>query len=308
MNAKIDHSKKSNKKKGKSVNGSINSTGRYNNIFRIVFCFGIIFILSAIVFSPTLNNGFTNWDDEEYVVNNSHIKGLTLHNIVKVFSTIYVANYQPLTMLSYMLDYHFFQLNPMGYHAMSLLFHIANSLLVFIIIYSLTGKKLTSLFGALLFAIHPLRVESVAWVAERKDVLSAFFYFFTILLYIQYLKISIRKVYYLGIVSFLFSLLCKPMAVSLPIILLLVYYLLNGIPNKKAIINTIPFFVISAVFSVVTLFAQNVLMPVGTDTFSLSIMHRLCIPFYGILFYIVKTIFPLRLCSFYPFPGNERRS
>ena len=95
------------------------------------------------------------------------------------------------------------------------------------------------------------------------------------------------------------------MAVSLPFILLLVQYLLNGRPDIKAILKTIPFFVVSVVFSIVTLFAQNVIAPVGTGTFSLSIMHRLCIPFYGILFYIVKTILPLRLCSFYPFPGND---
>ena len=158
-----------------SVNSSIDSKERQKKFLRITICCGIVFILSATIFSPSLNNGFINWDDEHYVVNNSHIKGLTLRNIVKVFSTIYVSNYQPLTMLSYMLDYHFFKLNPMGYHATNLLIHIANSLLVFILIYSLTGKILTSLLGALLFAIHPLRVGSVAWVAERKDVLSAFF-------------------------------------------------------------------------------------------------------------------------------------
>jgi tetratricopeptide (TPR) repeat protein len=265
----------------------------------------IISTLTALVFLPSLNNGFTNWDDGEYVVNNPDIMGFNLHNITQIFSSTYVANYQPITMLSYMFDYQFFHLNAMAFHATNLLWHIANSLLVFLLIFYLSGSKFTGLLTALFFAIHPLRVESVAWIAERKDVMSGFFYFLTLLLYLQNLKHPKRLFYFLSILSFTLSLLCKPMSVSLPFILPLISYFKNGKVDKSTILNTVPFFIITFVFSIITLFAQNVLSPVGTDTFSLSILNRLCVPFYGFLFYILKTIIPIHLCSFYPFPQSS---
>jgi tetratricopeptide (TPR) repeat protein len=302
---KIKKSTNNLKQTATQINGTINHQSWVKKNLQVLFYLGIIAIVTAIIFSPSLDNGFiTNWDDADYVVKNPDIRELNFHNIATIFSSTYVSNYQPLTMLSYMVDFQFFQLNPMAFHFTNVVWHIANCLLVFLLIYTLSGSNLASLIAALLFAIHPLRVESVAWVAERKDVMSAFFYFLSLLFYIRYLKLPGKSLYYLGIFSFLFSLLCKPMAVSLPIVLLLIYYLKNGRPDKKAIMNTIPFFAIAAVFSVITLFAQNVLAPVGTDTFSLSILNRLCIPFYGIVFYIVKTVIPFRLCSFYPFPGN----
>jgi Tfp pilus assembly protein PilF len=305
---KVKNNSTSIKQAVKLNSGTVNPQERLKKSLRIIFCLGIISIISAIVFLPSLNNDFTNWDDDGYVVKNPDIMGLTFHNIAEVFSSTYISNYQPLTMLSYMIDFQLFQLNPMAFHVTNLLWHIANCLLVFMFMYSLSGSNLAGLIAALLFAIHPLRVESVAWIAERKDVMSAFFFLLSLLFYVRYLKTPKRTWYHLGIISFLFSLLCKPMAVSLPFVLLLIYYLKNGRPDKKALLNTIPFFALTAIFSIVTLFAQNVLAPVGTDTFSLSIIHRLCIPFYGILFYIVKTIFPFRLCSFYPFPGDTGNS
>jgi tetratricopeptide (TPR) repeat protein len=264
--------------------------------------YAIIFIVTTLAFLPSLNNGFINWDDGDYVTKNPDIMGFSIHNIAQIFSSTYVANYQPFTMLSYMLDYQFFNLNPTVFHATNLLWHIAASLLVFLVIFNLSGSKFTGLLTALLFAIHPLRVESVAWVAERKDVMSAFFFFLSLLLYIQHLKFSKRIFYNLSAMSFIISLLCKPMAVSLPIILLLIHYFRNINIDKKVILKTIPFFIITILFSLITLFAQNVLSPIGTDTFSVSIINRLCIPFYGLLFYFIKTIIPLHLCSFYPFP------
>ena len=154
----------------------------------LLFCCSIIACITFIAFLPSLENGFTNWDDDKYVVDNPDIKDVTLHNLAKISSSNYLGNYQPLTMLTYMVEYSFFNLNPAIYHCTNLLLHIINCLLVFALIYGLSGSYITSLLVALLFAIHPMRVESVAWIAERKDVLSAFFYFFSLLFYIKYLK------------------------------------------------------------------------------------------------------------------------
>lgn len=288
----------------KRINGKIERSIWKKDLRQLFICLGITVIIPGIVFSPTLHNGFINWDDGEYVVNNLDIKELTLNNIVRVFSSSYASNYQPLTMITYMVEFKLFKLNPLGYHFTNYLLHIVNCLIVFALIYSLSRKYLISLIVVLLFAIHPLRVESVAWVAERKDLLSALFYFLSLLSYIRYLRIQDQKLYYLSIFSFLLSLLSKPMAVSQPFVLLLIYYFKNGKPGKKAVVDAIPFFIISALFAILTLFTQNVLMPIGTDDFSLSTIHRIFIPFYGIIFYIVKSILPINLSAFYPFPDE----
>lgn len=287
-----------------NVKPAIQKEHRYKN-FLLIISLLIICIVTAVTFSPSLENSFINWDDNQYVTENPDIMGVNVHNLKKIFSSVYVANYQPLTMLSYMIDFQFFKLNPMAFHTTSLLWHIANSIVVFLLIYSLCGSNFASFLTAILFAIHPLRVESVAWVAERKDVMTAFFFFLSLLLYVRYLKIQNRIFYYLGIVSFIFSLLCKPMAVSLPLVLLLINYLKSGKIEKKDLLNTIPFVAISSIFVIVTLITQNVFTHASADTVSLSILNRIGIPFYGILFYVFKTIVPFNLSSFYPFPGNS---
>ena len=133
------------------------SVGNKNR--RILYYCGIIIAFTIISFLPSLSNGFTDWDDGEYVVRNSDIQGFTFHNLIKVFSSSYVANYQPLTMLTYMAEYQFFELTPGIYHFTSLFLHIINCLLVFALIYGLSGNRITSFLVALLFAIHPIELN-----------------------------------------------------------------------------------------------------------------------------------------------------
>jgi hypothetical protein len=268
-----------------------------------IFLYGIIATITFIVFLPSLKNDFTNWDDNYYIVNNPDIKGFTFHNFSQVFSSKYVGNYLPLTMLTYMAEYQLFQLTPGYYHFTSLLLHIINCLLVFALIYGLSGERLTSLLVALLFAIHPMRVESVAWIAERKDVLSSFFFLLSLLSYVQYLKMGKRRLYYICAFSLLFSLLSKPMAVSQPFVLLLIYYLKNGRLNKKILVETVPFFIMAAAFAILTLITQNV-SDHSLDNYSLSLLQRICVPFYGIVFYLIKSIAPFNLCALYTFPAK----
>lgn len=275
-----------------------------NDKRRVFLSCAIIVAVTAIVFLPSLRNGFTNWDDGEYIVHNLDIKGFSVHNLKQIFSSSYVNHYLPITMLTYMTEYQFFELNPVVFHFTSLFLHIMNCLLVFALIYSLSGKHLISLFVALLFAINPLRVESVVWIAERKDVLSSFFTLLSLLSYIWFIKKGDRKFYFSCIILFLFSLLSKPMAVSQPFVMLLIYYLINGRLNKKTIIETIPFIIIAMIFAVIALITQKVFGPFG-DSVPLSILQRICVPFYGMIFYLIKSILPFHLCSFYPFPAKS---
>jgi protein O-mannosyl-transferase len=265
-----------------------------------VLCCSLIACATFIVFLPSLNNDFTNWDDGSYVVVNPDIQGFTFHNLARIFSSGYVNNYQPLTMLTYMAEYSFFKLNPVVYHSTNLVLHIINGVLVFVLIYALSGSHVTGLLVGLLFAVHPMRVESVAWISERKDVLSAFFYFISLLFYLRYINKNKRKYYWLCALSLLFSLLSKPMAVSQPFVLLLIDYFSNKKVDKKAVLDKIPFFAISAVFIAITLIAQ--LSGPEPDSSHFSPVQRIFAPFYGIVFYLVKSVFPANLCAFYPFP------
>ena len=267
----------------------------------IVYC-GIIAAITFMVFLPSVNNGFANIDDNSYVVDNTDIRSISLHNLEKIFSSKYVDNYQPLTMLTYMVEYHFFQLNPSVYHVTNLLLHIVNCLLIFALIYALSGQYLLSLLVAILFAVHPMRVESVAWIAERKDVLSSLFYFVSLLLYTQYLKKEKARFYYLCAFSLLCSLLSKPMAVSQPFVLLLIDYISNKKLTVKMLLAKVLFIVIAALFASIALFTQKVTLP-SLEYASLSMLQRICIPFYGLVFYVFKTIMPVNLCSYYPFPA-----
>jgi hypothetical protein len=268
----------------------------------LLYCF-IIVSVTAIAFSPSLNNGFTNWDDDTYVTNNPDIRGFTLHNVVKVFSSSYAASYQPLTMLTYMAEFSIFGLNPVVFHSTNLIVHIVNSLLVFLLLYLLSGNCFAGAVAALLFAVHPLRVESVAWVAERKDVLSMLFFLLSLFAYNSFLKKGLQKYYWLCMAAFVFSLLTKPIAVSQPIVLFLIDYLHDKKQNKKLLLQKTPFFVIAAVFVVITLVTQHSSGAINTIS-ALPFFQQSCIPFYGIVFYIVKTIFPLHLSALYPFPVN----
>jgi Flp pilus assembly protein TadD len=202
-----------------------------------------------------------------------------------------------------MAEYRFFQLNPTAYHYTNLLLHILNGLLVFVLMYGLSGKHLTSMLVALLFAVHPLRVESVAWIAERKDVLSALFYFLSLLSYLRYVKKADKTFYGFCLLSLLLSLLSKPTAVSQPFVLLLIDYVHNRKVDIKNLLEKVPFFAIAALFAALAVFTQKGQGPI-LEYSMVSPITRICAPFYGMVFYVVKSILPLRLSALYPFPAK----
>ena len=165
---------------------------------------------------------FVNYDDNQYVTENLNVqKGLTAKSLKWAFTTFHSANWHPLAWLSHMLDYKLYGLNPAGHHWTNVEFHIANTLLLFYILYVMTGALWRSAFVAALFALHPLHVESVAWVSERKDVLSTFFGLLMIFAYYRYVKNPGIKKYLLVIILFSLGLMAKPMLVTFPFVLLL---------------------------------------------------------------------------------------
>jgi len=271
---------------------------------------GAVFILALLFFIPVLGNGFVNWDDPLYVYENLHIRHL---DIRWIFTAVVASNYHPLTLLSHTLDYALFGLNPMGHHLTSLILHALNSALVFLLAKRLFNKDsgrggtLLPLTAALLFAVHPIHVESVAWVSERKDVLSAFFFLFSLLAYLRYTeKGHDKKFYGLTLLAFILALLAKPMAVTLPVVLLILdYYPLRRDDNGwgRLIIEKIPFFALSLASAIVTLWAQRVGHGLrGLETHSL--FTRIYIAARAVTFYIQKIILPIKLSPYYPLPFN----
>jgi len=189
------------------------------------YIMGGIIVLILLAYYPVFGSYFVNYDDSSYVTANSHVKsGITGDSIKWAFTTFYFYNWHPLTWISHMLDVQLFGLNPMGHHVTSLLFHIVNSVLLFTLFRRMTGALWKSLCIAGLFALHPLHVESVAWVADRKDLLSTFFWFLTMLAYVDYARKQKLMTYLLCVLLFILGLMAKPMLVTLPLLLLLMDY------------------------------------------------------------------------------------
>lgn len=265
-------------------------------------------IAAFIIYIPALGNGFVNWDDPAYVYENLHIRSLDVRWLL---TGVVGSNYHPLTMLSHTIDYALFGLRPAGHHLTSIILHALNSALVFLLASKLIGghKKayVGALIAALLFALHPLHVESVAWVSERKDVLSAFFFLLALLTYLRDSKKSPQSIYYcLTFLFFLLAVLSKPMAVTLPAVLLILdYYPLKRCKKniRKIFIEKIPFFALSAAWGVLTLLAQK---SGGSVTLiSTYPMHtRLIVAVKGYIFYLYKLSLPIRLAPHYPLPLN----
>ena len=210
----------------------------------------IIFLIFAsfIVYSRILNNGFVNFDDNEYITENNHIKsGINQESIKWALSTTYCTYWHPLTWLSHMLDWSLFKDHAGGHHLISLLLHIGSVIFLFFFLNKMTKNLWSSAFAAALFALHPLRVESVAWAAERKDVLSMFFGLASIYAYACYAESSKLSKYFLCLILFALGLMAKPMLVTLPFVLLLLDYwplgrwqkVLNSV-NMQVVNNTFP--------------------------------------------------------------------
>jgi tetratricopeptide (TPR) repeat protein len=270
----------------------------------------VCLVLAAItfaVFGQTLTHGFIDYDDSEYVYDNPVLdRGMTIGGIVWAFTHVHSANWHPLTWLSHMLDCQLYGLHPAGHHLTNVLLHTATVIALFLVLRQMTGTLWRSAFVAAVFAIHPLRVESVAWVAERKDVLSGLFFMLTIGAYVRYARRPWSPVRY-GLVVLLFAmgLMCKPMLVTLPVVLLLLdYWPLQRVEPRKLsgrVLEKLPLLALSAASCGATLLAQNKAIQ-STESYSLPL--RFGNALVACMVYLVQMIWPAGLAAFYPRPLN----
>jgi tetratricopeptide (TPR) repeat protein len=257
---------------------------------------GIILLISFIVYLPVFRNGFV-WDDEVYILNNPEIASL---NVSAYFSQFFLGNYHPLTVLVFALEYRMFGFNAAGYHTVNLFLHLINICLVYYAVIALCDKKEVALLVALLFGIHPIHVESVAWVSELKDLLYAMFFLSSYILYLKFVKSQHRKYYFLALLMFLLSLLSKAMAASLPVLLLLTDYYKGRKFTVKNLLSLAPFFLLALILGVVAIYAQQSVEAITATYY--PFFQRFVFASYGFVMYLVKFIFPLNLSPFYPYP------
>lgn len=268
----------------------------------------IIVILTFLVYSFSLNNEFLiNWDDHLYVTQNDVIKDLSWKTIKEIFTTFHYENYHPLTNLSNAIEYYFFELNPFPYHLVNLLLHLANTLLVFIFICKLLSNTEAAAIVAALFAIHPMHVESVAWVSERKDLLYTLFYLASLISYVNYhnSNFSLKYIIHAGL-YFLLSCLSKSAAVSLPVLLLLIdYYKTRKLFSFRVIAEKVPFFIIAFLFGVVAIKSQSSTGATYMVNEQFTILERIFLATYATVFYLVKSVFPINLSALYLYPTKD---
>ncbi|MFC1577587.1 tetratricopeptide repeat protein [Thermodesulfobacteriota bacterium] len=282
-------------------------------------CMFLVLVTLAVYFQVGKFD-FTNYDTAEYVYENAYVKdGLTAESIRWAFSAIHRSNWHPVTWLSHMLDVQLFGLNPGAHHWTSVGFHLANTLLLFMVLRLMTGNIWRSGFVAALFAIHPLHVQSVAWIAERKDLLSTFFGLLAIWGYIRYVQLPTIGRYIPVLLFFILSLMAKPMMVTLPFVLLLLDYWplerfrfgFNPEVNHHSarfafkaalVLEKIPLLVASAVSCIITVYAQQTGGALGSSI-AYPFYVRLANALVSYASYIGQMIWPGNLAVFYPHPG-----
>jgi tetratricopeptide (TPR) repeat protein len=261
----------------------------------------IVGLCAFLCFVSASQFQFTNWDDQFLVTQNPLIRSFSLPHLVGIFTSFSVNHYHPLVTLSYAVEYALTGLQPSVYHCSNIALHAANAMLVVVLLQMLCGDKIISLIGGLLFALHPLHVESVAWIAERKDVLSAFFILLTLIMYIR-LRVSTSPVGpAIVLLLMLAALLSKAIAVILPALFLLYDFYVDGKITKKSMIQKIPFFSLSIIFGIVAVLAQYSTGARATDP-HFHAFNNLFLSSYGIVFYIEKMLMPLNLSPVYPYP------
>lgn len=265
----------------------------------------IILAFTFVAYIPVLNAGFVNWDDPDYVSNNPMLKDIS--NLEMIFTRPIQGNYHPLTVISLILNYLISGYDAWSYHLFNLLLHLANCFLVFRLTMILSRNNLVLAFTtSLLFGIHPMHVESVAWISERKDVLYSLFLLAGLISYTRYVDSGSKKQYWLTVLWVILSLLSKPAAVIFPLVLFCIDILREKRINYKSLLEKTPFFILAFVMGLLTYLAQKEKGATdGANIFDTG--TRILMGFYGIMMYIVKLIFPVNLSPFYPYaPINEK--
>jgi tetratricopeptide (TPR) repeat protein len=292
-------------------------------------------LLTLFVYLPALQNQFVTWDDPEYVYDNPHILTINTDFFEWAFFDFYFANWHPLTWLSHAIDYKIWKLNPLGHHLTSVLIHTVNTFLVMTIVILLCSEAIgdrnseerpvelktlaAGTVTGLLFGLHPLHVESVAWVSERKDVLCAFFFLLSSIAYLKYVKaqtgktqsnpfaIFVDKKYLSAFGLFMLSLLSKPMSATLPVLLLILdWYPLRRLKKQNVriiLLEKLPFFALSIGCAIIAFYAQRSGAAL-TSLVQVPLFPRLLMGSKAVIAYLGKMLWPSNLAPFYPYPRN----
>jgi protein O-mannosyl-transferase len=279
----------------------------------------LLSVVTLALYDPVNRHPFVNYDDDRYVINNPHVRqGLTADTFTWALTATEQANWHPLTWMSHALDVSLFRLNPAGHHFSSILLHTVNVILLFLLLMWSTKRLGPSLFVAALFALHPINVESVAWVAERKNVLCTMFFFLTLWAYGWYARKPGWKRYLVVAALFAAGLASKPMVITLPFVLLLLdYWPLERVrgaheeadktptfPWSRLAIEKLPLFALSAASAVITMRAQQAGGAIRTAD-EVSFGARIATATWAYAMYLRKMIWPARLASLYPHPGDS---
>ncbi len=283
----------------------------------------LLAVVTLALYNPVNRHPFVNYDDDRYVTENPHVRqGLTADTLKWVLTSTEQANWHPLTWMSHALDVSLFRLNPAGHHFTSILLHTVNVILLFLLLKWSTNRLGPSLFVAALFALHPIQVESVAWVAERKNVLCTMFFFLTLWAYGWYARKPDWRRYLAVVALFAAGLASKPMVITLPFVLLLLdYWPLSRVrdgnteanriqptyPWSRLVLEKLPLFVLSAGSAVITMQAQQASGAIRT-TAEFSFGVRISTAMYAYAMYLWKMIWPARLAPLYPHPGDTLAS
>jgi len=275
---------------------------------QIFIIYIVLAMMTLAVYWQVHDFDFVSYDDPFYITGNSHVQsGVTLNGFFWTFATKYFGLWNPLVWLSFMFDYELYGLNAGGYHLTNLILHILSTLLLFWIFCRMTDEIWKSAFVAAFFALHPLHIESVAWISERKDVLSAFFWMLTLCLYVYYTEQPVLKRYLLVVFAFVLALLSKPMVITLPLILILMdFWPLKRFESRKSnllmwqVKEKLPFFILSLILIFITFHT-----PGSNVSYKfLPLQDRLANAPVAFVTYLIKTFWPLNLAVFYPFPKH----
>ena len=264
--------------------------------------------LTGLVFLPSLLNGFVGLDDPGYLLANPTVKTVTLENVKTMLTQPFVGTYLPITMFSYMVEYQLFGLEPFGYHLTNLVLHLLCTVLVFLITERLVGHTVVAFVTSTLFGIHTLHVESVAWIAARKDVLYAVGFLLALYFYLRHLKSgrSFSGWYWASLLAFVLAALAKAQAVILPIVLILVDLLLKRDVSIKALARKVPFFIPAVALGAIAIVVQRSAGAVSEFN-TAPPPYRILLAFYALLNYLWRLVLPINLSCLYPYPVTDGR-
>jgi len=267
---------------------------RDNKRFTVLYLFFVLAV-TFTVFSESVTFDFTNWDDETHLTLNPVVRNLTWINVKRIFSSTLQGTYIPLSTLSFTIEHHFFGLQPFVYHFNNIILHLLTTAGIYFFALRLGAPVGAAAIAAFIFGIHPIHVESVVWITERKDVLYAAFYMAAVLLYLGYQNCHRRFLLYLSVSAGIFSMLAKPMALSLPLILLICDWFLGRRINRQVLIEKIPYFIFIIPLTWIT-YSEQMRFPAASAGQSLLIW------IWTFTFYINKFFMPAKLIPIYPLP------